>query len=161
MSSMTPTALSKCVAPCLQLWSAQEDTPIMEMVDLNLDFIQNAMQDSKEDDDVLFLDSPQQFIVCNARRFLDSNTTTAATSNGKDIIQTPPKLAAAIAAAKQWYRTPPSMRLALSSAPSTEDHQDNEAIICLDNALVEDKPAAGGIRDFDEWKMNVASMVQE
>jgi hypothetical protein len=152
MASMTPSKLAKCIAPCLQLWSTQEDAPIMEMVELRQQAIQDALLDCGADGNVFYLDSPQQILIYDAHRVLDS-------SKVKQPISLGPKLQAVIQATKKSCRTPPVIRYELEEPKSKEAGDDADR--CLDDVLIEDKPTATGFQDFAVWKEEVASMVHE
>ena len=150
MASMTPSKLAKCIAPCLQLWSTQEDAPIMEMVELRQQAIQDALLDCGADGNVLYLDSPQQILIYDAHRVLDS-------SKVKQPIYLGPKLQSIIQATKKSCRTPPVIRYELEEPKSKEAGV--EADRCLDDVLIEDKPTATGFQDFAAWKEEIASII--
>jgi hypothetical protein len=152
MASMTPSALSRCIAPILQHWSTEEDEPVLEMVDLNQDAMQHALYDCR-DGDVLFLDSPQQILVYDSRHARDPNTTTK-----QSIIQLSPKLQAAVETSAQSNRTPPTIRYVLKDPPTEEARK--EAALCLEDCLIEDKPTTTGHANFANWKAAIALCVQ-
>ena len=155
MASMTPSALSKCIAPCLQLWSNRDDEPVLEMVDLNKKAVQTAVQECGTDDTVFFLDSPQYIVVQDAVRLsLDASSNSFKKPLPNPISQ---RLQAAVKIACKAYRTSPRILLD-DDANSGSEH---DAMACFMNALIEDKPTATGYKDFSHWKEVMASMVHE
>jgi hypothetical protein len=154
MSYMPPSALAKCIAPTLQLWSIQDDESIMESVDLNKKSIEHSLEEMKEGDGVFVLNSPQQILVYRADRVGLSKLIT----NG-GTAQLGPKLTAAVEASANEYGTMPAIRYELGD-PTTKEAQD-KAARRFDNFLLEDKATVSGMRDFTEWKVAMAVLIQE
>ena len=150
MSSMTPSVLAKCIAPCLQLWSTREDTQIIPMVDLNRDVIVSSLQEATEGD-VFFLDSPQCIMLWKAK----TGTGNSDTPEGEQEIKIGPNLKAAIDSASAAYRTAPAIQYKFGE----NDYERADRI--LDDVLIEDKPTANGLANFIEWRSEIARMVQE
>ena len=150
MSSMTPSVLAKCIAPCLQLWSTREDTQIIPMVDLNNDVIGASLQDAVEGD-IFFLDSPQRIMLWKAKRDMD----TSGTPEGEKKIKVGPNLKAAIDSAAAAYRTAATVQYKFDA----NDYDTADRI--LDDVLIEDKPTTNGHANFGAWKSEIARMVKE
>ncbi len=150
MASMTPTTLSKCIAPSLQLWSTQIDEVLMESIDLKQSAIQKALQECNAPDAVFFLDSPQQILVYRADQGRVSSTQSTAS------LILGPRLKSAIEAAATAYRTRPPIRYELKGKPFSK-----EATTAFENLLIEDCPLYEGIQDFDEWKVEIVKLVHE
>jgi hypothetical protein len=154
MAYMAPSTMAKCIAPTLQLWSIQQDETIMESVDLNKKSIQDSLEEMKEGDGVFVLNSPQQILVYRADRLGLSKLIT-----GGGTAQLGPNLTAAVEASAKIYGTMPAIRYELGG-PTTKAAQD-KAARRFDNFLLEDKPTVSGMRDFAEWKVEMAMLIQE
>jgi hypothetical protein len=95
MSSMTPTSLTRCIAPRIQLWESGMNVmePIYEVLDLRSDAIQAAILECTSTAPnsngrstpglILFLDTPEQIVLMDARYVNNTNFgSSASASNG-------------------------------------------------------------------------------
>jgi hypothetical protein len=86
MSSMTPTSLTRCIAPRIQLWESGHDVmePIYDVLDLRSDAIQAAILECTSTSPntkngrsspglILFLDTPEQIVVMDGRYVNNTN----------------------------------------------------------------------------------------
>lgn len=156
MASMTPSSLSKCIAPSLQLWSTLKDEILMESIDLNQPAIEDALKECKAADAVFLLDSPQQILVYRADQGPFASRTSSSSTLSKSALALGPRLESAIKVAAKAYRTEPPIRYELKAQPFSK-----EANMAFQNLLVEDCPTYGGMQDYAEWRSEIANQVHE
>jgi hypothetical protein len=163
MLSMTPTNLTRCIAPRLQLWAGQrddddeydekDDCPILDIIDLRTEAVQLAVLEYAESDDlILFLDSPNQLAVMDAR-YINASASSIADPH----LQVSRGLEQTIAEARQSYRTQPSVAYELGQAQTSGE----KTFLRLLDALIEDAPSPSGHESFYQWRSSIASLVHE
>ena len=155
MASMSPEVLRKCIYPTLQLWSWKKDELIEELLGLNIMAVKDAIEQTVEEGCTLLLDSPQAIVVCPAenlkKRSSPKKGKGKSTSNTKDEpFKLGTNLEEAVEEAAAQYRIHPTVK-----------HDRTPKATALDSFLVEDKGLADGTQDFAEWRVEVASQVQE
>jgi len=165
MASMTPGVLAKAIAPSLVLWSMKDDEAVVQSLPLSRDGIVNAMEGIDENDGILLLDSPKRIIL-----YLADNTMRPSVKKGmskaknkdndKVSINVGPNLESTLLSCLKGFRTPPASWKELESFLEGGDFEEVTSNIFY-SALLEDKPTASGIRDFSEWKTEMASLIQE
>jgi hypothetical protein len=163
IASMTPSTLAKVIAPSLILWSMKDDAPVMESLPLSRDGVVNALDGiNDENDGVLLLDSPKQTMLCLSDHLFGE--TRSKKKNRKDTskiaINIGPKLETTILACLKGSRTPPAHWKDLAAFLEGEEFKEVPPT-AFQATLLEDKPTASGIRDFAEWKIEMASSIQE
>jgi hypothetical protein len=163
MLSMTPTNLTRCIAPRLQLWAAgrpddeeydeKDDVPILDIIDLRTEAVQLAVMEFGESEDlIVFLDSPDQLVVMDARY-----VNASASSTADPDLKASRGLEQTIAEARQSYRTQPSVAYELGQAETFGER----SIHRLMDALIEDAPSPSGHENFYQWRSSIASSVHE
>ena len=154
MAYMSPSIIAKYLAPTLQLWSAQDDELILESVNLSKKSIHNSLEELQDKGLVLLLNSPQRILVYRPDRAGLSEVVT-----GRGAVRLGPKLKAAVDASAKEYVSTPEILYELGD-PKTKEEQDKGARR-FDYFLLEDKATASGIKDYTEWKVELAVGVQE
>ncbi len=160
---MTPTNLTGCIAPRLQLWAAcrrgdgeydeKDDCPILDIIDLRTEAIQLAVMEYGESEDlIVFLDSPDQLVVMDARY-----VNASASSTADPYLKVSRGLEQTIAEARQSYRTQPSVAYELGQAETSGERTFHR----LMDALIEDAPSPSGHENFYQWRSSIASSVHE
>lgn len=153
MYSMSPSILARCIAPRLELWASGDEAqePIMENMDLNLEYVALSLMDQQDQssDLILFLDSPREIVVCDSR-FLQESGSTSEVVIGKTLERS-------IQAACRSYRVPPTVVYELDLAKSSPVPPS----LRIADALVEDSRTVQGLLNFAQWKEEVAAMIQE
>jgi len=151
MFTMNPASLSKCIAPCLQLWSTEQDKILKDSLDLNHETLVKAVKECNCPDAVFFLDSPQQILVYRA----DQGTVPYGERSSLANLMLGPRLRSAIHVAAKAYRTRPVVRCHLKAVPFLKG-----TAMAFNNCLVEDCPTYGGVEDYEEWKKLMAAEVR-
>ena len=154
--SMTPTNLTRCIAPRLQLWSSAQDEkePILEIIDLRSQALQQCMDEYSNDNDlILFLDAPHQIAVIDGQYFgkeSDDEESILPLVLGN-------ALKTAITEAAHSYRTQPLLLQELNC------HASKRSLIhaLVSDVLMEDTPSDAGHNNFSEWSADIAECVQE
>ena len=146
MSSMSPSALSRCIAPRLELWKGGIDTKeaSVDFLNLNLKDIIYDIDSRIGDSALLFLDSPRQLILYDcigigAKNGLESEN---------DI---PERLGVAMMEALESYRVPPSHIIALGD--------DNLVMAHLQDALIEDSTLQG--QTYQGWLDQISGLLHQ
>jgi hypothetical protein len=155
--SMSPSVLARCIAPRLELWdsSGSEDEPIVEDMDLSLEHVGMSLMEHRQtgrdqsSDLVLLIDTPREIVVCDSRHLQGSETTSKA-EIGKGL-----ERSIEIAAAS--YRVPPPVVYELDLAESSSPMP----LARVKDVLVEDSQTVQGLQNYEQWKQEVAAMVQE
>jgi hypothetical protein len=189
MAHMTPGVLMRCIAPTLQLWSAASasatkntrsqqqaqddgDELILDMIDLRASAVHQAIKEysnsSSSSSLILFMDTPYQILLLNAKAMLSTQENTICDGSRGRRQATPPAvpvvghaLAAAVQeAASRRYRTPPSMIRALDvSSSRTSEIATTRAVQHIWEACLEDVASEGDT--FAQWKSKMAKQVHE
>jgi hypothetical protein len=178
MTSMTPSALTRCIAPRLQLWESGEDIrePIWEVLDLRSDAVQTAIlectsthRSSRKGSSglILFLDTPEQIVVMDARSVIqaadDTDGSPRMRSNGTSKYQSSLSerlvmgvgLRTAVEDAACSYRIRPRIVVELQAS------QGERTLLRLVDHLIEDTAhAASNSENFADWKAKIAREVQ-
>jgi len=163
MLSMTPTNLTRCIAPRLQLWAsrleddedqvAADDCPILDIIDLRSEAVQLAVMEFAESEDlILFLDSPDQLVVMDARY-----VNASADSDSEPLLQMSPGLEKVISESIQSYRTQPAVAYELGQAQTSGER----TFLRLLDALIEDAPSPSGHDNFHQWRSSIAASIHE
>jgi hypothetical protein len=187
MASMSPSVLAKSIAPSLSLWSLKNDEALVSSLPLSVNGIMSALAElgidvENDDDTVLLLDSPRRMMLYpiselgeNAVR-KDKNKHVSAKSKSpspkktkkKQPIKIGPNLEDMIRSCLEDHRTPPTgwsdiedlFEESASGKKSTTFQPVPFAV--FKTAMIEDKPTwNGAARDFTEWKIQIASKVQD
>jgi hypothetical protein len=164
MSSMTPQALARCIAPQLQLWSASEGM-ILDTIDLKMEAVKQAVGEFGYDartrnprpDLVLFMDAPDCIVVCDAS-YVSNDSSSTTGKKRKKPITIGADLQSAIRTAVSSYRTPPTVIYDL------DQHNFNNGgpgYVRLVASLVEDQQGNKGVANFKEWRDKLAGDVHE
>ena len=176
MASMLPTNLARAIAPRLQLWASgngdNAEEPILDIIDLSSTAVQDAVMEYIQQQKVshgilLFLDSPDQILVMDARRIVSDQVAPVveqpkrssswfgggSSSHKRDAEQYTIGVALeqAIQEAAESYRTRPIIQYAL---------KDDSLLSRLADVLVEDAPM-GEAENFAAWRQLIASAVNE
>jgi hypothetical protein len=178
MTSMTPSALTRCIAPRLQLWESGEDVkePIWEVLDLRSDAVQTAILECTSTHPssrkgspglILFLDTPEQIVVMDARSVIqttdDTDGSPGVRSNGISRHRSSSSvplvmgvgLRTAVEDAARSYRTRPRLVVELPAS------QGERTLLRLVDHLIEDAAhAASNSENFADWKAKIARDVQ-
>jgi hypothetical protein len=145
MSRMTPSHLMRCMAPRVELWTADGEC-LGRVEELSLESIRMQLQQQEptEPNLVLLVDAPFGILVCNGRQIVYKNGGSTAVV-GQVLEQT-------IQQARESYRTPPPVIYALDpSIPPIE----------LQDYLVQDSIMTHSSQTFEQWKKDVAAAVYD
>lgn len=163
ISSMSPSALTRCIAPRLEFWVSGDNTgPLHEHCKMNMIELRNLMQESfgfhkntnkselelqEMDKPLLFLDSPRQVLVCDCHDFCGLPPI----NNENDV---PKKLIQSVELAKQSYRVAPPVKIAWNDSSA-------EFLKHLSDALIEDSVVlvSETFHTYDEWTTIVAEIL--
>ena len=159
MSNMSPSALTRCIAPRLELWVSGENTsgPLHENFGMNMIELRNLLDESfgfhkdtdttdleKLERPLLFLDTPRQILIYDCHDFC-----------GMPPIQSlndiPKKLKISIELAKQSYRVPPPVSIVSNDKGVFVNH--------LFDALIEDSLASESSQTYDDWTTEIAEIL--
>jgi hypothetical protein len=174
MTAMTPSILTRCIAPRLQLWESGPDVaePIFEVLDLRSEAVQSAVLEASSTRTkkgvlglIIFLDTPEQIVVMDAR-YVNSDFTSSSGHNGSSSARMSKAqplivgegLKQAINDAASSYRDRPRIVYELDQSETSGDC----TLMRLLDCLLEDTPnAAMGCEHFANWKSTIASFVQK
>ena len=189
MSSMTPASLTRCIAPRIQLWESGVDVrePLYDVLDLRSDAIQAAILECTSTSPttkagrssqqppglILFLDTPEQIVVMDARYVNNTNFRSNASDHGRPLPQSPSKrsshtthdnplivgvgLQHAIHEAASSYRVRPPIIYELDQS----DTLGERTLLRLVDHLIEDTyHVASQSENFNDWKAQIAQDVQ-
>ena len=189
MSSMTPTSLTRCIAPRIQLWESGLHVmePLYDVLDLRSDAIQAAILECTSTSPntkngrsppglILFLDTPEQIVVMDARYVNKTNfrlNNNNPSDNGRQLQQSPSKrststhdddpllvgigLQNAISEAASSYRVRPPITYELYQS----DTLGERTLLRLVDHLIEDTyHVASQSENFNDWKVQIAQDVQ-
>jgi len=179
MANMTPGALARSIAPRLEVWledsSDKSKEPIVENLNMNLESLRLAHADLDDDArgmpsvPIILLDSPRQIMVCTCNDIMSR-------IDGSDNIRSSPlertkmgdALRRALEETIQSYRVPPPVLCCLGDSKEggtgTRGHTDpsfmlNEAVLHLQDVLVEDSLTSLSKENFERWCTEVASLL--
>jgi len=153
MYSMLPSVLARCIAPRLELWD--DDEVIVEDLDLNLEAVGLSLMEHRQTGSgnfVLFVDTPREIVVCDSRHVQSisgDESTTSSVVIGKGLER-------CIEIAVGSYRVPPPVVYELNLAETSLS-----PLARIKDVLVEDSQTVQGLQNFEQWKQEVAAMVQE
>lgn len=180
MTSMTPSTLTRCIAPRLQLWESgyAATEPILDVVELRSEAVQSAVLEYSSNSSkkgapglILFLDTPDQIVVMDARYVnTDFSSTASSSSSNPSSPTSSPKsgqkakplvigegLKQAIEDAANSYRTRPTIVYELDQSETSGER----TFLRLVDCLIEDTPnVASGSENFADWKAMIAREVQ-
>ena len=177
MSSMTPSALTRCIAPRLQLWESGEDImePIWEVLDLRSDAVQTAVLEGTRTLQhrpkgsfglILLLDTPEQIVVMDARSVIltdDLDDTSGARHSGTHRATNTTAtlvmsigLRMAVEDAARSYRTQPRILVELQNSSSDSERT---LLRLVDHLLEDTAHAASSSENFADWKAKIAQEV--
>ena len=161
MVSMTPSNLTRCIAPRIQLWESGKhvEEPIVEVIELRSEAIQSAVLEHSANAAgtglILFVDTPQLIFVMNAS-CVNTGSDGSSASSRKQRLVVGSGLERAIEDATASYRCRPLV------VNEIEDDNDEQALKRLAECVVEDSPnAVLEAESFAEWKALVARQVEE
>ena len=173
MANMTPGALARSVAPRLEVWledsSETSKEPLVENINMNLEALRLTHFDLDDDAQgtsnaapILFLDSPRQILLCSCNdiigRIDSSGVTGRNTSGGK--IKIGGALRQALQETINSYRVPPPVLCCLGDSSCIDPGLLlNEAVLHLQDALVEDSLTSLSKENFERWCTEVASLL--
>jgi hypothetical protein len=163
MSSMTPPALARCIAPQLQLWSASGGM-ILDTIDLRMEAVKQAVVEFGYDartrnprpDLVLLMDAPDCIVVCDAS-YISSDPSSNTGKKKKKPIKVGVDLERAIRAAVNSYRTPPTVIYDIDQ----HNFNGGPGFFRLVASLVEDQQGNRGAANFKEWREKLAGDIHE
>ncbi len=167
MSQMSPSTLSRSLAPRLELWNEGRSTneASVDFLNLNMKDILDEVQSSRSYNNsghqgaLLFLDSPRQIVICDS--FVIGSEWRL--QSEEDI---PEKLRVAVQEAKGSYRVSPSHIVSVGEnsnsnldtiAISERASDSSEAMTHLRDAFVEDSKLHG--RTYSEWMDYIAEQL--
>jgi hypothetical protein len=190
MAHMTPDVLTRCIGPILQLWSSASATEnsqrhqgrdddgdelILDMIDLRASAVHQSIKEFSmnrfSSSQILFMDSPYQMLLLNAKAVLstqEDNANSAAGSGssrrGRPQQSTTPVVGQALATAVQQaasrYRTRPPMIRAMDIASSRANESvTTRAVQHIWDACLQDVASEGDT--FAEWKSKMADKVRK
>ena len=177
MANMTPGALARSIAPRLEVWledsSDKSKEPMVENLNLNLESLRLAHADLDVDArgmsnvPILLLDSPRQIMVCTCNDIMNRiDGSDNIRSSPSEMIKMGDALRRALRETIQSYRDPPPVLCCLgdSKGGGTCGHTDpdfllNEAVLHLQDALVEDSLTSLSKENFERWCTEVASLL--
>ena len=143
MRNMSPSVLSRCIAPRLELWNGGKSTKeaTIEFLNLNLKDILDEVHYRATEGALLFLDSPRQIVIYDcvgigANQMLESSN------------QLPERLKVAVEDSKKSYRVEPSYTVVIPEEKNSEIIQD---------ALVEDSKLQG--QSYHDWLNHIAELL--
>lgn len=140
MYNMSPSVLSRCIAPRLELWSSDSDT-IQPLHDsLNMTF-KEMKKENSDKPLLLFLDSPRQILIYNYNERSDSEV-------GESEVTIPNALVKAIQRTARSYRISPPCESNISRQCRKIDTE--VAYNHIRDALVEDS-SLSRCTSYDEW----------
>jgi len=177
MARMSPGALARCIAPRLELWlehatrggniRSGKGEPLVESLNMNMEALRLAFFDLRDDaqqeskySPILLLDSPRQVVICDCSFVVDRIDGRASTrrtiADSDHITKVGPVLHRAIQETLRSYRVPPPVLYCLGD---NNTGCMNEAILHLQDALVEDSYTSLSRENFDQWCTEVASLL--
>jgi hypothetical protein len=182
LSSMTPSSLTRCIAPRIQLWESGMDVmePIYDVLDLRSDAIQAAILECTSTASnsngrsppglILFLDTPEQIVLMDARYVNNTNNLGSNASNGlrhqsstkqhnkdDDRLVIGIGLQNAINDAASSYRVRPPIIYELHQS----DTNGERTLLRLVDHLIEDTyHVASDSENFNDWRTQIAQDVQ-
>lgn len=175
MASMSPGALARCIAPRLELWiehptagnnRTETKEPLVESLNMNMEALRLAFLDLRDDaqqeskySPILLLDSPRQVVLCDCSDIidrLDGKTATRRTGADNECTKVGPVLLRAIEETLRSYRAPPPVLYCLGDRNTGYL---NEAVLHLQDALVEDSYTNLSRENFDRWCTEIASLL--
>jgi hypothetical protein len=189
MAHMTPDVLTRCIAPILQLWSAaaasatenkrsrQQDQDdgdelILDMIDLRASAVHQSIKEYSNSplstSLILFLDTPYQMLLLNAKAILstkddNSKNSSGGSSRGRrpSTAPAPPLVGRALDTAVQQaasrYRTRPPMIRALDIR--SNESATTRAVQHIWDACLEDVASEG--ETYAQWKSKMAKQVHD
>jgi hypothetical protein len=188
MSSMTPTSLTRCIAPRIQLWESGEHVvePLYDVLDLRSDAIQAAILEcttgsggtSSPPGLILFLDTPEHIVVMDARYVNNTDDHWTHNNNMSDkdgqLQQSPSKRSATLSIHDEPLIVGTGLQTAITEAARSyrvpppilyELHQSDtlgeRTLLRLVDHLIEDTyHVASESENFNEWKAQMAQDVQ-
>ena len=174
MASMSPGALARCIAPRLELWvehprtstnENEAEEPLVESLNMNMEALRLAFADLRDDaqgtnySPILLLDSPRQVMLCNCSDVIDRVDGMTTTRTGADTtrsIKIGPMLQCATQETLKSYRVTPPVLYCLGDSNSGSL---NEAVLHLQDAMVEDSLTSLSEENFERWCTEVASLL--
>ena len=190
MSCMSPTCLTRCIAPRIQLWESGLDVaePLYDVLDLRSDVIQEAILECTTTSTnakggrssqglILFLDTPEQIVVMDARYVNNTNfgnhnrdhssdnrrqqpaqsQSKRRTAHDDDPLVVGVGLQNAISDAASSYRVRPTIIYELHQS----DTLGERTLLRLVDHLIEDTYLiASQSENFNDWKAQMARDVQ-
>jgi hypothetical protein len=159
MASMKPSVLAKSIAPSMVLWSVKDDEAIMESLPLSKIGILNCLEGSTNSVDdgntMILVDTPREVMLYRTERLSSSNVTKGNTR----VIKVGPRLESTLYACADGLRTTPSRWVDVESFLNGGEFTETSSRV-FNSMLLEDKPTASGIQDFEAWKVEIALEVQ-
>ena len=173
MANMTPGALARSIAPRLEVWSEDSSDkskePLVENLNMNMEAVRLAHADLNDDAQgtaivpILLLDSPRQIMVCSCSDIvesIDGSGVARGNTPGKKKIGN--AFRQTVEETIQSYRVPPPVLCCLGDSNSTGADPGllvNEAVLHLQDALIEDSLTSLSKENFDRWCTEVASLL--
>jgi hypothetical protein len=152
LSSMTPAALARCIRPRLDLWSSRDEQIIVDQLDLQWKTIVSIVDEleSTQNDDhlLLLLDCPYKAAVFDTKCLANGNHAGAGKPGVMD------ELHQQMEESVRKYRVAPLIEFELPSSSA-------DLALQLRDVLVEDASLASGLKNFEDWKAEIAAMVHE
>lgn len=184
MSCMSPSVLSRCIAPRLELWLSgrngkEKKEAVYKNLNMSLENIMNSVMDKvnaglQNEPPLLLLDSPRQIVVHSCHDFsnLENDSNVNAVHVDKDI-DIPKELSEAVRKASNSYRVSPPYSYTRMTGEATaaegqnnymlrgeEGSMDKNTRSHLMDALVEDSKLSSGL-SYYEWRSEIADKIQD
>jgi len=162
LSSMSPSALVKTLAPSLSLWCLKEDKPILSTLPLSKEGILDALDDLEDkntENSVFLLESTQGLLLFTENDFGSKKVTKSkyGSLSGKNFRET-------VDGALVGYRTFPPQWKGIEKLFQNHRYVDlNDLEVPMEELepmLLEDKPTFSGDNDFTEWKERIAEGIK-
>ena len=163
ISSMSPSSLTRCIAPRLEFWISGDDTgPLHEDCKMDMIELRNLIQESfgfhkntnkaelpEMERPLLFVDSPRQILVGDCHDFCGLPPI----NSDSDV---PKKLRQSVELAKQSYRVAPPVKIAKNDSRTSA-----EFVKQLSDVLIEDSVVLVSERfyTYEEWTTIVAEIL--
>jgi len=162
LSSMSPKALAKTLAPSLSLWCLKDDKAILNTLPLSKEGILEAMEELEEkstENAVLVLESTQGLFLFTENALQAKKVTKSkyGSLSGNDFRET-------VDGALVGYRTFPPQWQAIEDLFQGHKYVDlNDLEVSMEELepmLLEDKPSFAGDHDFAGWRERMASAIK-
>ncbi len=150
MYNMSPSVLSRCIAPRLELWSSDRDAiqPLNDSLNMR---IKEMNKERREKPLMLFLDSPRQIVIYHYNQRSDSKV-------GESEVTIPNALVRTVQRTARSYRISPPCESNISGQCRKIDTE--VAYNHIRDALVEDS-SLSRCTSYDEWLNIIADELQK